>query len=247
MPSKVARDVAGLAEDLGYGSFWVNGSPFEGALSILEGASRSCDLDLGVGVFPLTEIGALELVSEIRSRGIPTDRLWLGIGSNRRPGALAEVRGAVTLLKAELDCRVVTAAVGPKMTALAGEVADAVIFTWWFAAEVRRSREFLAEGARRVGREPPPVVSYIRCALLPRAAEALKRRVEAYSAIPRYREVFERNEITADQVVVTGSTREELIPGILEEEAVLDIPVIRAIPAEDTLESLAELARACAP
>ena len=247
VPVDVAGEVARQVENLGYDSFWVNGSPHEGALAILESASSSCSLDLGVGVFPLTEIGADQLVSQVRLRDLPEDRLWVGIGSHRTPGALAEVRDAVGQLRSELDCRVVTAAVGPRMTSLAGEIADAVIFTWWFVAEVERSRRFLEEGAARARREPPSVISYIRCALLPQAADTVAKRVAAYSAIPRYLEVFERNQMTAADAVVTGISRAELLQGITKEEAVVDLPLIRAIPEAATVDSIMELARACAP
>lgn len=247
VPLEVGAEAAVQAERAGYGSFWVNGSPPQGALDILTRAAAITDLDLGVGVFPLTGISAEDLVAEVGERDLPQDRLWLGVGSNRKPGALAEVRQAVHILRSELDCRVVTAAVGPRMTELAGEIADGVIFTWWIAAEVERSRVMLHQGAAAAGRGVPTVVSYIRCALLPQAAEALAKRAEAYSAIPRYQEVFARNGITAADTVVKGSTRADLLPGIEREEAVLDHPVIRAIPAQDTVESIGELITACAP
>jgi len=247
VPLDVAAEVAVQAESAGYESFWVNGSPPDKALDIIEKASEQTDLDIGVGVFHLPTISAEELVSEIRDRGIPQDRLWLGVGSSRRPGALAEVGGAAEILRSELGSRVVTAAVGPKMTALAGEVADAVIFTWWIASDVGRSRVMLEQGASSVGRATPVVVSYIRCALLPQAAAALAQRADAYGAIPHYQAVFARNEMTAAETVVTGSSRAELLPGIELEEAVLDHPVIRAIPAADTVDAISELLIACAP
>lgn len=246
-PLEVATEVAGQAEELGYRSFWVNGSPHDGALDILECAAHECSLDLGVGVFPLTAISADELVDEVNRRGIPEDRLWLGIGSGRRPGALAEVREAVTTIRDRSACKVVTAAVGPKMTALAGEIADAVVFTWWFVKEVERSRRYLEEGAARGGRDAPAIISYIRAALMPQAAEAVAHRAKAYSAIPRYLEVFERNQMTAYDAIVTGVDRAGLLEGIEREEAVLDMSLIRAIPAEPTVDSLMDLARACAP
>ncbi len=247
VPVEVATEVAVRAESAGYESFWVNGSPPRRALDIVERAAEHTGLDLGVGVFPLTTITAEELVSEVRHRGIPQDRLWLGVGSSRKPGGLAEVRQAAGTVRTGLDVRVVTAAVGPKMTELAGEIADAVIFTWWIAPEVKRSRVLLERGAAAVGRNTPTVVSFIRCALLPQAAAAVTERAEVYGAIPRYREVFARNGLTAADTVITGTSRAELLPGIETEEAVLDHPVIRAITAVATVESISELLTACAP
>lgn len=246
VPLDVAMEVAGLVERAGYGSFWVNGSPHDGALSIIDGALETTDLDVGVGVFPLTSISAEELVTEVRQRGLPQERLWLGVGSNRSPGALDEVRQAAHTIRQELDVRVTTGAVGPKMMALAAGVADAVILTWSFAAEVERARGILNEAAQEAGRDVPTVISFVRCGLLPQARAAVEERASAYEAIPRYKKVFERNGLTAADTVVTGRNRAELLEGIQVEEAVLDLSVIRAI-AENTTESLSELVRACAP
>jgi len=247
VPADIAQAVAVRAERDGYSSFWVNGSPPQGALEIIERAAANTELDLGIGVFPLTSISADEIVAEVRHRDLPQDRLWIGIGSSRSPGALAEVRQAVHTLRHELEVRVVMAAVGPRMTVLAGEIADAVIFTWWTAEEVERSRVLLEQGAAAAGKHEPTVISFIRCALMPQAAEAVASRAEAYGKIPRYREVFERAGITAEDTVVMGTSRAELLPGIEREEAAVDLSIIRAIPPSDTVEDLAELAAACAP
>ncbi len=247
VPLDVAMEVAGLVERAGYGSFWVNGSPHQEALSIIDGALEQTEMDVGVGVFPLTNISADELVAEMEERGLPQERIWLGVGSNRSPGALDEVRQAVHTLRDELDVKVVTGAVGPRMMALAAEAADAVVLTWSFAAEVERAREILNEAAQAAGREVPPVVSFVRCGLLPQAREAIEERARAYAAIPRYQEVFDRHGIEAVDAVVKGRNRAEMLEGIQAEEEVLDMAVIRAIPAESTTESLGELVRACAP
>lgn len=247
LPLDVALEVANLVERAGYASFWVNGSPHDGALNIIQGALERTDLDVGVGVFPLTKITADELVDEVRERELVENRLWLGVGSNRQPGALGEVRRAAHTIREELEVRVTTGAVGPKMLALAADVADAVILTWSFAAEVEPARRILDEEAQRVGRETPSVVSFVRCGLLPHAAEAIAERAAAYDSIPHYRAVFARHGLTAADTVVTGTDRSELLEGIEAEESVLDMSVIRAIPAENTVASLAELVTACAP
>lgn len=243
----VASEVASLVERAGYSSFWVNGSPHQGALDILDAAAERTSLDLGVGVFPLTKISASALVTAVTKRGLPQDRLWLGVGSGRKTGALADVRQAVHTIRSGLNVTVTTGAVGPKMTALAGEVSDAVIFTWSIAAEVERNRTILGQAAEAAHREPPTVVSFIRCGLLPQAAEAVAQRAKAYSAIPHYQAVFDRHGMTASDTVVTGSSRGQLAPSIAREEKALDISIIRAIPADNTFDSLAELVTACAP
>jgi alkanesulfonate monooxygenase SsuD/methylene tetrahydromethanopterin reductase-like flavin-dependent oxidoreductase (luciferase family) len=249
--ASVSTDVAGraapLAATLGYGSFWVNGSPPEAALDSLAAAASTPNLDLGVGVVPLTSMEVGDLIQAVIERDLPQDRLWLGIGSSRNPGGLDDVRSAVEQIRAHLDCRVVTGAVGPMMTQLAGEEADCVLFTWWPKNEVASSRQLVAEAAADAGRSTPVIASYIRCALLPQAAQAVEDKSARYAAIPRYAEVFARNDISAAESVVTGRNREELLERIVNEEVVIDLPVIRAITADDSFESIAELARACAP
>lgn len=247
VPLEVAQEVARRVEGVGYTSFWVNGSPHEPALDIMEGVLATTGLDVGVGVFPLPRLSAEEIVAEVTSRALPQDRLWLGIGSNRRPGALDEVRAGVDLIRAELEATVATAAVGPKMMALAGEVADAVVLTWSFVAEVERAREILGAAAAAAGREVPTVVSFVRCALLPRAEEAVAARADFYDSIPHYRRVFARHGLTAADTVVTGRSRQELLDGITREESVLDLAVVRAIPEANTVEAITLLVEACAP
>lgn len=247
VPLDVALEVANLVERSGYGSFWVNGSPHDRALDIVEGALERTEMVVGVGVFPLTKISAGELVTEVQERKLPQSRLWLGVGSNRSSGALDEVRQAAHTFRENLDVVVTTGAVGPRMLAVAGGVADAVILTWSFRAEVERARPIIDAAARDADRESPTVVSFVRCALLPQAREAVEERADAYASIPRYAEVFERHGLSARDAVVTGADRAELLEGVEREESILDLSVIRAIPAENTVESLAELVAACAP
>lgn len=243
----VAAEVASRVESLGYGSFWVNGSPPNGAFEVLDAAARTSGLDLGVGVLPLTGIEIGDVIDRVRSLNLPQDRLWLGIGSNRRPGALADVREAARKISSELECKVVSGAVGPKMTQLAAEVADCVLFTWWPRNEVAKSRQIVAEAAADAGRTTPVIASYVRCALLPQAAAAVDEKAARYQAIPRYAQVFERNDMTAAEAVVSGADSEELLSHIEHEEVVIDLPIIRAITADDSADSLIELAEACAP
>lgn len=243
----VAGKLAVEVESLGYGSFWVNGSPPEAAMAILESAAAASSLDVGVGVLAMTAISIEEVIDQVRSRGIPERRLWLGVGSNRKPGALAEVRYACQRIRSETECRVVSAAVGPKMTQQAAEIADCVIFTWWPRSEVAASRQLVDEAAADAGREVPLIASYVRCGLLPQAAGAIEEKSSRYASIPRYAEVFARNRMTARETVITGSDRKDLLPKIEHEEVVIDLPIIRAITSDDTMASLTELAMACRP
>lgn len=243
----VAGELAAEVESLGYGSFWVNGSPPDNALAILESAASASGLDVGVGVLALTAISIEEVIDQVRNREIPQRRLWLGVGSNRKPGALAEVRHACGRIRSETECRVVSAAVGPKMTQQAAEIADCVLFTWWPRSEVAASRQRVDEAAADAGLGVPLIASYVRCGLLPQAAESIEEKSARYASIPRYAEVFARNRMTAQDTVITGSYRADLLPKIEHEEVVIDLPIIRAITSDDSLAALTELAIACRP
>ena len=243
----VATDLAVEVESLGYGSFWVNGSPPDGAFEILDAVAAATGLDIGVGVLPLTVVGIDEIIGSVSDRAIPQDRLWLGVGSNRKPGALAEVSYACSEIRSRTNCRVVSAAVGPRMTQQAAEIADCVLFTWWPRSEVAKSRQLIDETAADAGTDVPLIASYVRCGLLPGAARAIEEKAARYASIPRYADVFARNDMRAEDTVVTGVDREQMLPKIEHEEVVIDLPIIRAITHDDSLDALVELATVCRP
>lgn len=244
---EVARQVARAAEAAGYGSFWLNGSPPRAALELLAVVAEETSLPLGAGVLPLTRRSIEDVLSDLRELALPLDRFWLGVGYGAPQGALAYIRRSVAMIH-DAGARAVVGAVGPRMTELAGEIGDAVSFTWWFKAAVEESRPLLERGAARAGRPaPPPVMSYIRCALLPQAEAALAEQAASYDAVPGFSAVFTRHGLTARDTVVTGANGAELQPGIAREEAVLDIPVIRAVTADRGAPALLELLEACRP
>lgn len=244
----VVREVAAAAEAAGYDSFWLNGSPPRGSMEAVAAAAEATSLPIGTGVLPFNRRSIDDLINDARELGIPADRFWMGIGWGGGPsGALQTMRDAVERLRAELGVTVMVGAVGPNMTRLAGEISDGVIFTWWFKEAIEESRPFAQEGATRLARDMPPIVSYIRCALLPQAQEALDEVADRYDAASSFRKLFRAHGKRAHDTVVTGTNAAELRPGIEREESVLDISIIRAITADDSAESLLELLEACKP
>jgi len=244
---EVMREVARAAEAAGYGSLWVNGSPPRAALELLAVAAEETMLPLGTGVLPLARRPIEDVLSDLRELGLPVERLWLGIGYGNPQGALDYMRRSVALIH-DAGARAVVGAVGPRMTELAGEIGDAVSFTWWFRDAIEESRPLLETGAARGGRPgAPPIMSYIRCALLPQAEATLAEQTANYDAMPSFSKQFTRHGRTARDTVVTGATAGELQPGIAYEEAVLDIPVIRAVTADRSAGALLELLEACRP
>ncbi|HWO72274.1 MAG TPA: LLM class flavin-dependent oxidoreductase [Dehalococcoidia bacterium] len=73
-------------------------------------------------------------------------------------------RGARLAIAPPPETPVFVGALGPEMLRLAGEVADGVCLNWCTADQVRWSRERLAEGSRKAGRNPDEVrvMEYIR-------------------------------------------------------------------------------------
>lgn len=247
-PLEVVREIAAAAEQANYDSFWLNGSPPRGAMEAVAAAAEATSLPVGTGVLPFNRRSLDLLIDDARELGIPLERFWMGIGWGGGPsGALQTMRDAVSRLRDELGVKVMVGAVGPNMTRLAGEISDGVIFTWWFKEAIEASRPYVAEGAARVDRDPPPVVSYVRCALLPQAKEALDEVADRYDAAPSFRALFRAHGKRAHDTVVTGGNAADLRPGIAREESVLDVAIIRAITADQSAESLLELLEACKP
>ena len=247
VPLNVVRDVAEAAEAAGYDSFWLNGSPPRGAMEAVAAAAEVTTIPIGTGVLPFDRRPLDLLIADARELEIPTDRFWMGIGWGGGPiGALNTMRSAVDQLREELGVRVLMGAFGPNMTRLAGEISDGVIFTWWFRDAIEESRPLVEDGAARIGRETPPIFSYIRCALLPQAQTALDATAGRYDSAPSFRRLFRAHSMSAHDTVVTGASASDLRPGIEREESVLDFSIIRAITADATAESILELLQACA-
>ncbi|CAN5685282.1 hypothetical protein BH23CHL2_BH23CHL2_03250 [soil metagenome] len=247
VPLDVVREVARAAESAGYDSFWLNGSPPRGAMEAVAAAAGVTTMPIGTGVLPFDRRSIDLLIEDVRELDIPQDRFWMGIGWGGGPtDALQTMRQAVDQVRSELDVRVLMGAVGPNMTRLAGEIADGVIFTWWFKEAIEDSRSLIAEGAARAGRDAPPVYSYIRCALLPQAQQALDDVAERYDGIPTFQGLFRSHGKRAHDTVVTGQTASELQPGIERESAVLDFPIIRTVTADESAASIVELLDSCA-
>ncbi len=136
-----------------------------------------------------------------------------------------------------LTRRVVVGALGPNMSALAGEMADGVLFNWMTPAHIER-----------LGRSVPrSLMAYVRCALLPRAQARLTEELDRYSGLPHYEQHLHRMGATALDTCVVGPDSATLQPGIADFEAVLDETIVRAITVDDGIDNLVELARACAP
>jgi alkanesulfonate monooxygenase SsuD/methylene tetrahydromethanopterin reductase-like flavin-dependent oxidoreductase (luciferase family) len=244
---EVIRAAAGEAEGLGYTSFWVNHpGQTDGLAALALAAGDTRRIELGVGVIPLHTRGPENIAQGVRSTALPLARLLLGVGSPN-PGALKRVREGVGALRAQLQTRVVVAALGPQMCRLAGEVADGVLFNWLTPEYARRSAELVREGATAAGRTPPKLFGYVRVALGPAAADRLRGEADRYAAIPAYADNFARMGVKPVDTAIAAESPADIARGLARWQGVIDEVVLRAITPRDTVDETVALLRAAKP
>ena len=235
------------AEGAGYTSFWVNHpGPFDGLASVAAAARETRRIALGIGVIPLHTRGPASIVEGVRAHALPLDRLLLGVGSPN-PQALARVRDGVAAVRKELKTRVVIAALGPKMCRLAGEVSDGVLFNWLTPEHAQASAALVREGAKAAGRPAPRIFAYVRQAMGPGGADRVAKEGARYAAIPAYKANFDRMGVKPAATAVVAETPAEVARALARWEGVIDEVVLRALPADDGVESTLALVRAAKP
>ncbi|MFM7718243.1 MAG: LLM class flavin-dependent oxidoreductase, partial [Actinomycetota bacterium] len=212
---------AGLArqgEALGYDAVFLPEVGGRDTLAALVGlAGETTGLRLGTGIVPMTArptvltAMAAATVQE-RSGG----RLLLGLGTGApAPGSLERLRAEVGALRAllageaaEIDGArqrlalvptspppIWIAALGPRSTRLAGEIADGALLNWCTPERVVRARREIREGAEVAGRDPASVTVgvYVRACVeqdATAASAALAVAAAAYAAFPAYARQF---------------------------------------------------------
>jgi alkanesulfonate monooxygenase SsuD/methylene tetrahydromethanopterin reductase-like flavin-dependent oxidoreductase (luciferase family) len=245
--AEIIRATAREAEALGYTSFWVNhpgATDGLGALALAAGETRR--IELGIGVIPLHTRGPESIVQGVRATALPLDRLLLGVGSPN-PGSLTRVRAGVAAIRAQLSTRVLVAALGPKMSQLAGEIADGVLFNWLTPEHARVSAEWVRAGAAAAGRRPPRLCAYVRVALGAAGADRLAEEGGRYAAIPAYAAHFARMGVKPVDTAIAASTPEVLATALGRWEGAVDEVVLRAITGQDTVDENLALVRAARP
>src|SRR5438093_7656917 len=212
--------VVGTAEESGYEALFVPEIAGREAFSTLAGVAGATErLRLGTGVvaIPTRSLPTMAMAAatvQERCGG----RFILGVGAGPPgPGSLDRVRRHVGALRAALSGRAVDeaevpgfrlslsltqpppiwlAALGDRMIALAGEVADGVLLNWCTPDRVARARRLVADGASRKGRDPDrvTVAVYVRACIdgdQGVALEALREPTGQYAAMPHYRRQLE--------------------------------------------------------
>src|SRR3954447_14445776 len=225
---EVARPLAERCSGLGYGSMWSNDHPgAKGLDTLAEFGAAAPTVDLGVAVIALDRTPPEAIAADIERLGLDPSPLLLGGGGGFSEKPLTRMRESLPELRDKLpDVRLVLAAMGPKMCALAGADFDGVFFNWMTPAFAAGARAKVEAGAQEAGRPTPPVFGYVRTAVGPGAAERLAKEESFYRDLHAgYRNHFDRLAEPEGTVGVAASDSADAQTQLAAYTA-LDTPVV---------------------
>jgi alkanesulfonate monooxygenase SsuD/methylene tetrahydromethanopterin reductase-like flavin-dependent oxidoreductase (luciferase family) len=245
---EVATPLATRCAELGYASMWSNDHPAASGLETLaDFAAGSDEVELGVGVLALDRNEPAEINAAIESLGLDRDRLLIGVGAGFSKKPLTRMREAEGELREAIPgVRLVLAAMGPKMCALAGSAYDGAFFNWMTPAFAADARQRVESGAADAGRPAPPVYGYVRTSVGADAETRLAKEEGFYRDLhDGYRNHFDRLGEPPGTVGVAAERPEDAGPELAAYEA-LDTIVVRGL-ASASLEAMDRVATAAAP
>jgi alkanesulfonate monooxygenase SsuD/methylene tetrahydromethanopterin reductase-like flavin-dependent oxidoreductase (luciferase family) len=244
---EVAAPLAARCQELGYGSIWSNDTPLASGLETLAVfAEAAPDLDLGVTI-ALDRHSPADIAGDLERLELAPERLWIAAGSGFSEKPLTRMREALPELREALPgVRLLLAAMGPKMCRLAGGDYDGAFLNWVTPAFAASSRELVEAGAAEAGREPPPVLGYVRTGVGADASERLAKEESFYRALhDGYRNHFARLGAPEGTVGVAAADSASAQQALAAYEA-LDVVVVRGL-ASATTAAMTALAEAAAP
>ena len=245
---EVARPLAARCAELGYASMWSNDHPgAKGLETLAEFAAAAPAIDIGVAVIALDRAPPEQIAADVERVGVDPARLWLGVGAGFSEKPLTKMRESLPELRERLpDVRLVLAAMGPKMCALAGAEFDGAFFNWMTPEFAVGARQKVEEGARDANRATPLVFGYVRTAVGPNAAERLAKEESFYRDLhDGYRNHFARLNEPEGTVGVAASDPEEA-QRALAAYTPLDTVVVRGL-ASANIDAMGRVASAAAP
>ena len=247
---EVAATLARRCADLGFASLWSNDHPMSSGLeTIAVFAQAAPGADVGVAVLALDRHQPADIAAKLGEVGVDHSRLWLGIGAGFTKRPLGVVREGLAAMRAALpaETRLVVAAMGPKMCALAGAEADGAFLNWMTPAKAAWARERIHEGAAEAGRsEPPPVFGYVRVAVGDDAEARLLKEESFYRQLHQgYIRHFDSLDEPPGTVGIAAPDPAAVNEQLNAYEA-LDHIVVRALASADA-DSLIAVAEAAAP
>jgi len=249
LDSEIARPLAARCAELGYDSLWSNDHPgAKGLETLAEFGAAAPAVDLGVAVIALDRTPPEAIAADIERIGLDPSRLWLGVGAGFSKKPLTKMRESLPELRERLPgVRLVLAAMGPRMCALAGAEFDGVFFNWMTPGFATGAREKVEAGAREAGRDTPPVFGYVRTAVGPDAAERLAKEESFYRDLHKgYRDHFDRLGEPEGTVGVAAADRDDAQALLAAYEGPLDAIVVRGL-ASAKVETMTAVATAAAP
>jgi alkanesulfonate monooxygenase SsuD/methylene tetrahydromethanopterin reductase-like flavin-dependent oxidoreductase (luciferase family) len=245
---EVAVPLAERCQSLGYSSLWSNDHPAASGLDTLAAFAEGSDrVQLGVAVMALDRHRPAEVNERISDLGLDRRRLWLGVGAGFSERPLTVMREALPELREAIPgVRLVLAAMGPKMCALAGSAFDGAFLNWITPEFATTARERVQAGAREADREPPPVMGYVRTAVGSDAGDRLSKEESFYRDLHQgYRSHFSRLDEPEGTVGIAEEEPAQAQSELARYKA-LDVVVVRAL-ASANLDAMASLAEAAAP
>jgi alkanesulfonate monooxygenase SsuD/methylene tetrahydromethanopterin reductase-like flavin-dependent oxidoreductase (luciferase family) len=245
---EVAQPLAARCAELGYDSIWSNDHPgAKGLETLAEFAAAAPEIDLGVAVIALDRTPPREIAVDIERLGLDPAKLWLGVGAGFAERPLTRMRESLPELREQLPgVRLVLAAMGPKMCALAGAEFDGTFFNWMTPEFAARARLQVEAGAGEAGRDCPPVFGYVRTAVGDDAADRLAREESFYRDLhDGYRNHFARLDEPEGTVGVAAADSDTARKKLAAYTA-LDTIVVRGL-ASASVGAMGEVASAAAP
>lgn len=246
---EIAAPLARRCAELGFASMWSNDHPAASGLETLSAFAQGSDsIDLGVAVLALDRHEPEAIAAKIADLSLPPERLWIGVGAGFSEKPLTAMREALPRLREALgEVRIVLAAMGPKMCALAGAEYDGAFFNWMTPGFAAGARENVERGAAEAGRGAPPVFGYVRTAVGDDAAERLAKEESFYRNLhDGYRNHFARLGEPEGTVGIAAADRDAAGAELARYEGPLDTVVVRGL-ASASVEAMTAVAEAAAP
>jgi len=241
------RQVASAAEAAGFATFWLNDTPDGDSLrGLVEAADVTTSIRLATGVIPLDRQDARAILRRCEELELPASRLLIGVGSGRANPALSVVSTEVARLKQGTAARVFVGALGPRMRALAVDVADGLLLNMLPVGGARQAQADMRATAESRGRAAIEVALYVRVSLGTAGRARLEQEALRYEQISSYAANFARLGVRATDTAVIGDVPEGIPRGLGPYVDELDEAVIRAITANDRFEEYQSLIEAIA-
>ena len=241
----VVRRVAALAETKGFATFWLNDTPEGDSLAgLAEAARATTSIRLGTGVIPLDRQDAAAILRRVADLQLPESRLTIGVGSGSAMDARSLVTEQVELLKRQSQAQIYLGALGPRMRALAVDIADGILLNMLPVHGAEQAVADMQRTARERGREPIKTALYVRVSLGSAARARLEDEAARYERFPSYAANFARLGARAIDTAVIGASAADIQRGLAPYRRAVDETVVRAITAHDTVEEYEALVNA---